>query len=73
MTRLMTLMTTLTIPQRLAEMKGGITATALAKLLGVSSVSIYKLASKNAIPSYRVGTSLRFDPAAVAKWLETSE
>jgi excisionase family DNA binding protein len=60
----------LPIPQRLARLKCGITAAALADLLGVSGVTIYKVAAKYVLPSYRVGTSLRFDPYAVAHWLQ---
>ena len=59
----------LTIPEQLRTLRGGITATMLAELLGVSGPSIYKLAAKHVLPSYRVGTSLRFDPALVAQWL----
>ena len=57
----------LTIPERLVRLKGGITAAMLAELLGVSPVTVYKQAAKHALPSYRVGTSLRFDPVAVAR------
>jgi excisionase family DNA binding protein len=45
------------------------TATQLATLLSVSRIIIYKLAKKNRIPSFRVGTCVRFDPRAVANWL----
>jgi hypothetical protein len=56
----------LTIPQRLARLKGGIVARVLAELLGVSPVSIYRQAAAQTIPSYRIGTALRFDGCAVA-------
>ena len=61
--------TPLTIPERLRALSGGIDARVLAQLLGVSPVTIYKQAAKHVLPSYRVGTSLRFDPALVAQWL----
>jgi excisionase family DNA binding protein len=46
-----------------------LTATQLAALLSVSRIVIYKLAKKNRIPCFRVGTCVRFDPRAVANWL----
>jgi excisionase family DNA binding protein len=59
----------LTIPERLRALRGGIDARMLAQLLGVSAVSVYKLAARHVVPSYRIGTSLRFDPVLVAQWL----
>lgn len=41
----------------------------LAKLLGVTRQHIYKMAAAGAIPSFRVGTAVRFDPKQVAEWL----
>jgi excisionase family DNA binding protein len=40
-----------------------------ASVLAVSRIIIYKLAKKNRIPSFRVGSCVRFDPKAVANWL----
>lgn len=40
----------------------------LAKLLFVSRVTIFKQAAAGRIPSFRVGTCVRFDPRAVAQW-----
>ena len=44
-------------------------AEKLAKLLGVSKITIFKLAKAGRIPSFRIGTCVRFDRRAVAKWL----
>jgi excisionase family DNA binding protein len=46
-----------------------LTVAQLSALLSVSRIIIYKLAKKNRIPSFRVGTCVRFDPRAVANWL----
>jgi excisionase family DNA binding protein len=46
-----------------------LTAEDLAKLLSVSKVTIFKHAAAGRIPSFRVGTCVRFDPRAVADWL----
>ena len=48
-----------------------LTAGELAKLLSVSKVTIFKQAAAGKIPSFRVGTCVRFDPRAVANWLRT--
>jgi excisionase family DNA binding protein len=50
-----------------------INAQELARLLGVSPVFIYRRTAKNhpdPVPHLKVGRHLRFDPAAVEKWLE---
>ena len=46
-----------------------LTAEDLARMLSVSKVAIYKYAAEGKIPSFRIGTSLRFDPHSVAAWL----
>jgi predicted DNA-binding transcriptional regulator AlpA len=65
----MTSLDGLTIPQKLARLGRGIDARVLAQLLGVSAVSIYRQAAARTIPSYRIGTALRFDPSSVATTL----
>jgi excisionase family DNA binding protein len=45
------------------------TSKKLAAILAVSKIGIYKLAKADRIPSFRVGTCVRFDPRAVANWL----
>jgi len=44
-------------------------AAELAELLAVSKITIFKLAKAGRIPCFHVGTSVRFDPRAVARWL----
>ena len=54
-------------------MKNLITTEHLAEMLGVSVGFIYRRTTKNhpdPIPNLKVGRHLRFDPAAVEKWLE---
>ena len=43
----------------------------LASLLGVSEKQIYALRDKGAIPSFRVGAAIRFDPFAISQWLRS--
>lgn len=56
--------------QTLASKECALKASELAKLLGVTRQQIYKLAAAKSIPSFRIGTSVRFDPNDVAEWLE---
>jgi len=46
-----------------------LTAKELAGILTVSAISIFKQAKAGRIPSFRIGTSVRFDPKSVAQWL----
>jgi len=57
------------IPEELETIAHALTAKNLAQLLQVSEVTIYKLAKANKLPSFRIGTAVRFDPRAVARWL----
>jgi excisionase family DNA binding protein len=46
-----------------------LTATQLALILSISKIAIYKYAKAGRLPSFRIGTSVRFCPKAVADWL----
>jgi excisionase family DNA binding protein len=46
-----------------------LTADELAKVLAVSRITIFKQAKAGRIPSFRIGTCVRFEPVAVAEWL----
>jgi excisionase family DNA binding protein len=45
------------------------TAGEIAELLAVTTITVYKLAKAGRLPSFRIGTSVRLDPRAVAEWL----
>jgi excisionase family DNA binding protein len=57
------------ILQTLESKDHALKAGELAKLFGVTRQHIYKLAAANAIPSFRIGTAVRFDPKQVGEWL----
>jgi excisionase family DNA binding protein len=57
------------IADQIERIGHALTAVELAKLLAVSRVTIFKQAAAGRIPSFRVGTCVRFDPTAVANWL----
>jgi excisionase family DNA binding protein len=57
------------IPDHLETIDRAMTTAELAQVLGVSRRSIFDLAKAGRIPSFRVGSSVRFDPHRVATWL----
>ena len=59
----------LTLAEKIERVEGAMTAEQLAKMLNVSKITIFKLAKAGRIPSFRIGTCVRFDPKTVAKWL----
>jgi excisionase family DNA binding protein len=46
-----------------------LTVSDVAELLNISERQVYKLAAENRIPSFKIGGSVRFDPAAFGSWL----
>lgn len=48
------------------------TAAEVAAILSVSPITIFKYARSGRIPSFRVGSCVRFDPSAVARWIRRS-
>jgi excisionase family DNA binding protein len=62
---------TLTLAERIERMGRALNAGELADLLNVSKITIFKQAKGGRIPSFRIGTCVRFDPKVVAKWLRT--
>jgi excisionase family DNA binding protein len=61
----------LTLADRIEGFERALTADELAALLAVSKITIFKQAKAGRIPSFRIGTCVRFDPRAVARWLRT--
>jgi excisionase family DNA binding protein len=59
----------LTLADRVERMGRALTANELAEMLAVSKITIFKHAKAGRIPSFRVGTCVRFDPRSVAQWL----
>ncbi|WP_161571096.1 helix-turn-helix domain-containing protein [Granulicella sibirica] len=41
----------------------------VAPILGVSIQQVYKMAANGQIPSFRIASSIRFDPEDFAEWL----
>ena len=59
----------LSLIDRLKNFQRALTPEELADLLQVSRLTVVRKAKKGTIPSFRVGTCVRFDPKSVALWL----
>jgi excisionase family DNA binding protein len=59
-----------TLADQIASFKGALKARQLSELLSISAVTIFKLAKRGTLPSFRVGSCVRFCPAAIARWLQ---
>jgi excisionase family DNA binding protein len=57
------------LASRIKAIHHAMTAEELADLLRVSRLTILRRAKRGTIPSFRVGTCVRFDPANISKWL----
>jgi excisionase family DNA binding protein len=57
------------LADRIAAIPHALTAADLARFLNVSRLTILRRAKRGAIPSFRVGSCVRFDPASISKWL----
>ena len=61
---------TLTLTKKIArDVKGALTAKQLAAMLNISPKTVFKLAKAGRIPSFRVGTAVRFDARHIIDWL----
>jgi excisionase family DNA binding protein len=49
--------------------ESALTARELAEILSVSAVTVFKMAKRGTIPSFKVGTCVRFCPRTIARWL----
>jgi len=61
---------TLTLTKKIArDVKGALTAKQLAAMLNISPKTVFKLARAGRIPSFRVGSAVRFDARHIIDWL----
>jgi len=59
----------MSLASRLKATHHAMTAEELAEILKVSRLTILRRAKRGTIPSFRVGSCVRFDPATISKWL----
>jgi len=57
------------IAESIEQLEHCLTAADLSRLLNVDKLTIYRQARAGILPSFRVGTCVRFEPKAVASWL----
>ena len=57
------------VVERIAQFECALTADDLADVLSVSRITILKQAAAGRIPSFRIGSCVRFCPKAVAEWV----
>jgi excisionase family DNA binding protein len=59
----------MSLASRIKAIHHAMTAEELADLLSVSRLTILRRAKRGTIPSFRVGSCVRFDPANISRWL----
>jgi excisionase family DNA binding protein len=59
----------MSLASRIKAIHRALRAEELAELLQVARLTILRRAKRGSIPSFRVGSCVRFDSAAIAKWL----
>lgn len=59
-----------TISKRFEDMEALLTLTQLAGILGIHRMTLYNWTKQGKIPAIRVGSRWKYDPAAVAGWIE---
>jgi excisionase family DNA binding protein len=61
------------VPQSFIEnIEGGdraLLVPEVAVLLRITEGTVYRLARQHAIPSFRIGGSIRFDPLVLSRWM----
>ena len=57
------------LAESLAHRATALTVSDVASLLNISERQVYKLAAEGRIPCFKIGNSVRFDPATIAAWL----
>jgi excisionase family DNA binding protein len=59
----------MSLASRIKAIQHAVTAEELADLLCVSRLTILRRAKRGTIPSFRVGSCVRFDPGNISRWL----
>jgi excisionase family DNA binding protein len=59
----------MSLASRINAIYRALTAEELAELLHMSRITILRRVKRGTIPPFRVGSCVRFDSAAIAKWL----
>lgn len=57
------------LPDQIERIPHALTAAELAQWLAVSRITVFKLAKRGTLPSFRIGSCVRFSPVTIARWL----
>jgi excisionase family DNA binding protein len=57
--------------EQLEARSGAMKVSELSKILGVDDKHVYRMAARGRLPSFHVGSAVRFDPQEVANWLRS--
>ena len=60
----------MSVKERIGSFERAMQAKELAAIFGVTKDLIYEQARLGIIPSFRIGTAVRFDPRAVCDWFD---
>jgi hypothetical protein len=58
-----------TLADHIASYRGAPTARELSEILSISAVTVFKPAKRGTLPSFRVGSCVRFCARTIADWL----
>ena len=59
----------MSIPDQIESIGRALTAAEVAEHLHLHKLTVYRLAQSGALPHFRIASSIRFDPKAVAAYL----
>ena len=57
------------LASKIEEIGHALTATELGPLLALKRTALYQKTKAGTIPSFKLGTSVRYDPYRIAEWL----
>jgi excisionase family DNA binding protein len=59
----------MTLIEKIASIDHAMTVSELSNYIHLGHTAIYNLVARRAIPHFRIGYSVRFDPQQIAAWL----
>ena len=65
----MAVSTAIDLPGKIEEIGRALTAAEIGGLLSWGRTALYKHTKAGTIPSFKLGTSVRYDPYVIAEWL----
>lgn len=63
----------LTIVEQLLRRRKALSIKELSEILGIAYRTLHDMAKSGAMPSYKLGGSVRVDPVVIARWMQDRE